>query len=75
MSVVLEKTAEPQVQSCSSLSFHLHRAHACSALLLIDWFACRLTDIQIHGVSNLASGIVPRTRIWLTEQWLEAPSR
>jgi membrane-associated phospholipid phosphatase len=58
MSIVLEKTAEPQVLSGSSLSFHLHMAYACSALLLIDWFACRLTAIQIHGVSTLAIGFV-----------------
>ena len=58
MSVVLEKTAEPQIQSGSSLSFHLLMAYACSALVLIDWVACRMTAIQIHGVSNLAIGIV-----------------
>jgi PAP2 superfamily len=58
MSVLLENRARLQAPSRIALSFHLHMAYACFALLLIDLLACRLTSIQIHDISSLAIGMV-----------------
>jgi hypothetical protein len=57
MSVLLEKTAKPQVRSKIDLSFHLHMAYASSVLLLIALFGCWLASIPIQGIPNFALGL------------------
>jgi hypothetical protein len=47
MSVLLAKTAEPQIQSRIMPGFHLLMACACSVVLLITVLACKLTSLRL----------------------------
>ena len=58
MSTLLEKTAEPRIQTRVRPGFHLLMAYACTFLLLLMLLACRLTSISIPDLRQLAIGFV-----------------
>lgn len=56
---VLEKTAEPQVQSRAVACFHLHMAYASSTLLLIERFLGSPNLVETHNVSVPKQNLSP----------------
>jgi len=58
MSIMLEKTAEPRIQSQVRPGFNLLMAYACSILVLVMLLACRLASISMPDIRQLAVGIV-----------------
>jgi hypothetical protein len=57
MSVLMEKTAEPQIRSRLELGFHLRMAYGSLAVLIISLFGCKLTSIHTN-VSGRVIAIV-----------------
>jgi membrane-associated phospholipid phosphatase len=57
MSVLLEKTAEPQIQSRARPGFHLHMAYACSIVLLIALLGGKLASIRFPNPLGLIIGL------------------
>ena len=57
MSLLLQKTAEPRIQSRTGPGFHLLMAYAYSTLLLFTLLACRFASVNIPHLANLAIGL------------------
>src|SRR5260370_24060650 len=57
MSILLEKTAEPQVQSRVKPGFHLLMACACSVVLLATLLACKLASLRPPNPLGLTIGL------------------
>ena len=58
MSIVLEKIADPRIQSRVRPGFHLLMAYAFSILVPVMVLACKLASISIPDFSQLAVGVV-----------------
>jgi hypothetical protein len=58
MSILLEKIAEPRIQSRVRGGFNLLMAYACSILVLVMLLACRLASISLPDLGQLAVGVV-----------------
>ena len=54
MTVLLEKTAQPQVQSRFMRGFNLLMASACSGVLVITVVACKLTSLRLPNPLGIA---------------------
>jgi hypothetical protein len=66
MSVLSEKTVEPQIQFRIKAGFHLHMAYACSALLLVTLVAGKLASLQFPNPLSLMIGLAFASAIVFT---------
>jgi hypothetical protein len=57
MSLLLEKTAEPQVPSRTMPGFHPLMAYGCSVVLLLTVFACEVTSLRIPNPLSLLTAL------------------
>jgi len=57
MSVLLEKTAEPQIQSRLKPGFHRLMACACTVVLLATLLACKLASLRLPNPLGLTMGL------------------
>jgi PAP2 superfamily len=57
MSLLLQKTAEPRIQSQTGPGFHLLMAYAYSTLVLVTVVACRLASVYVPHFADLAIGL------------------
>ena len=73
MSVLLEKTTEPQVRSRIMPDFHLLMACACSIVLLLAVAACKLTTLRLPNPLNItiALGFASAVVFTLAIYWHE----
>ena len=66
MSVLSEKTVEPQIQFRIKAGFHLHMAYACSALLLVTLVVGKLASLQFPNPLSLMIGLAFASAIVFT---------